>query len=320
MKILLLIDEKLSLPLEEFYQGLHKHIGSVDMRRLTSAEQANLKGYFAQHVDLSKFDRLVMQLNFDSLVAQVGFLKGLEKLVFLDNNIFSYSQHQQGGSDYCVKFYSRLPWARIINSNYTVTQVLQGKGLDIECIPRGYNSRYYTLEEKQRDIPVLVTQDIAKGASNPKRDELLRTIFNIMPDAKMLDNDERHDEEQLKRTHTLVFSDVGRGYYRAKVFEAMAAGCLVVCPNQSQLETRYLGLADMKNIVLFDNAQEFFDKIAALAAQPQLATDIAAAGKTYAHQDYQQFELGQRAGRLIEDPVRRSKDYRVGISFFGLRW
>ncbi|PIE46233.1 MAG: hypothetical protein CSA44_00690 [Gammaproteobacteria bacterium] len=184
MKVLLLVDDRLDFPLGEFYQGLHKQIGSVDIRRLNLNEQSFVKNYFAAHVDLNKFDRILMQLDFGLLSKQVNFFKDIEYVVFFHNNAFSGEQHQVGNSKQYLKFYRRLPWARIITSNYTVMQTFHDNGLDVECIPRGYHSCYRSVNHVERDIPLLVSAAV----ENPIQQAFFQEILKAFPEAQVLDS------------------------------------------------------------------------------------------------------------------------------------
>ncbi len=316
MKILLLVDDRLDFPLAEFYQGLHKQIGSVDIHRLSLSEQSAVKNYFATHVDLSKFDRIVVQLDVDLLSKQVNFFREIEYVVFFDNNAFSREQYQAGVSEQYLKFYRRLPWARIIVANYTVMQTFHDKGLDVECIPRGYNSCYRSVNHVERDIPLLVSS----ASGNAMQEAFLQELLKAFPYAQLFASDDQHDEQLLKRANIVVFSDIHHGYYQDKIFAAMAAGCTVMCPNQSTYETSCLGLVDMENIVLFDDYKQFADKLALLHNTPELAAQVCANGQAYAYKHFQAFELGCQAGRAIAVPMRRIRDYRLGLSVFGMRW
>lgn len=339
MKVLLLASERNAKRYSEFYVGLHKTIGSLDMRRLSDDDQANLRNYFAQNVTLGNYDRIVLQFNHHTLCNQVSFLKTLKNLVFLAKfinfsgagtrgalaNIVTSSfttrnQVNLGDAAY-LKVFKKMPWVRIIVSNYHALQHLESLGLDVKFVPDGYN----TLKFRDQDLPRTIKLALVESSqieSTPERNAFIQTLKSQYPQL-IIEKDDTTPQiasSTLPRTLVAVCADFGVGEYRSRVFEAMACGCLVMCSNQGDIENKPLSLRDGKNIVLFNSFDEFQYKLQLLMRQPQKMAEIAKAGQALAMEQHQYFDLGTQAAKYIAAPMRNPNDYDVGLSVFGWRF
>lgn len=337
MKILLLLGEgeHNTLP-DEFYSGLHKKIGSVDLRRLGQEEQAQLKLYFTTSVNLNKYDRVVMNIDFDVLPAQLKFLQSIHSLVFID----SFASHDRRDGVYKnrhLNFYKQIPWARIIvNSFFIMSNYLQA-GLDVCCVPKGYSS---TANFRQRRLDSTATP-VDEGNIFTDREQRQRFLDLVVKDYQGARIIGRHAEitlvdvlypgykeeqgvvsslgQMLSSIRLVIFPDINRGEYRTRLFEAMADGALVLSYNHGDIENRQLGLIDMKNIVLFNYYQEFRNKMVTLADRPDVAGTIADEGRKLVEKNYRQYDLGIKAAEYIAEPTREPEAFRLGLSVFGIR-
>lgn len=330
MKLLLLIDADDASVLEEFYSGLHKKIGSVDLRRLNKDEQNRLKLYF-DSVELGRYDRIVLQLDFDALSKQLKFLQTLPNLVFIDN-----VAHQDVGGDSRkerhLTFYKRIPWARVVVTSYTILERFQAGGLDVCCAPKGFDS----VRSKNQNFRKKMDFELLDDA-NSRRRHFLELVKETYPTAALINYSlELSFEDLIKYTpeykHTnllemdldelylTVCPDIGIAEYRGRVFEAMSCGQVVMCYDQGEAENRYLGLADEDNVVLFRSFPEFQEKVTRLLTKPSLARKIAFTGQALAKANHQQFDLGVKAAKCIATEMRDPTDYKLGISAFGIHF
>ncbi|MCS9524517.1 glycosyltransferase family 1 protein, partial [Pseudomonas aeruginosa] len=118
MKVLFLVQKEQRAILDRLYDGIAAHC-ECDTRWLSSEEQADLRGYFRKHVDVSRYDRILFFLRFKKEMRQVRFIRSVPNLVILEHD--AYQNYIP--CKYTGKFsahYRRLPWARVISSGHTV--------------------------------------------------------------------------------------------------------------------------------------------------------------------------------------------------------
>ena len=83
MKVLFLVQKEQRVILDRLYDSIARHAGDCDTRWLSSDEQANLKRYFREQVDISRYDRIVFFLRFKKEMRQWRFIRTLPNLVIL---------------------------------------------------------------------------------------------------------------------------------------------------------------------------------------------------------------------------------------------
>ncbi len=318
MKVLLVTSEEYSKTYNEFYVGLHKRLGSMDTRRL-KAEQRNLRSYFAHHIDLKKYDRIFIHLAFSAIKTQMRFLKQLDNVVFYDTSAYNGDSINAGGVDAHLKLYQKIPWARIIVSNYHAMTVFQREGLDAWCVPKGFNSQYYRDKKLKRNVPIMLIKNEDEKASEAFL-ALEERLGRRYPNLQTEDNFVKSGASQLNRTGVVICADLHREEYSRKIFRAMACGCLVVSFNQGDEENFYLSLKDMENIVLFDDVEVLFEKLATLTKHPTLMKSIIQNGRDLALENHNDLRLGAKAADYVAAGMRDRKDYRIGLSAFGWRF
>lgn len=315
MKVLLLMNEDSEDIYGEFYSGLHKQIGSVDYRRIGDFEQENLKKYFKEHVDLTKYDRIIFDLHFLIMAPQARFFRQLDNIVFIDYTACfdemldspHYLQH--------TRFYKKLPWSRVITSSYQAMDRLQSEGIDAWCVPEGYSTQKYANANLKRDIS-LVLIDNKFTESSRDRVDFMEALKTRHPQVVIEDN-VSGNTSRLNRARMAICADMGAGEYGGKVFSAMASGCLVFSYNQGRDESLHMGLLDMENIVLFSDFDDFQEKLDYLNQYPDIIEKIAKEGQDFAVAHHQQMNLGRQAGKYIAATMRKMSDYRKGFSAFG---
>lgn len=315
MKILLLLDQDSEANYTEFYTGLHKQIGSVDYRRLGNEEQQNLKGYFNNHVDLSKYDRIIFDLPFLVIAPQVRFFQQLKHIVFFDDTAgfdeMVVSQHYNQH----LNFYKKILWARVIVTSYQAMHRLQTVGIDAWCVPEGYNTLRDSESHQQKDIEMMLLDNQFSETADERR-SLINSLKAAYPKL-VVEEDLTVNFSRLGRAKIAVCADIGVGGYSGKVFSAMACGCLVMCYNQGRDESLHMGLVDMQNIVLFNSFENFCEQIDYLEKNSILISKIAQAGRDFATENHQQVNLGRQAAKYILTSMRDLSDYRKGFSAFG---
>ena len=305
MKVLFLVQKEQRAILDRLYDGIAAHC-DCDLRWLTSDEQANLRRYFREHVDVTRYDRILFFLRFKKEIRQVAFIRSVPNLVILEHD--AYQNYIP--CKYTGKFsahYRRLPWARVISSGHMVTERLRAEGFDAVFVPKGYDQALLQApppeERRERDIELAFvgsTNSVAYSGRKALLDELAQVEPLVVTRTKS-------GEEYcatLNRIRFFVSADVGMGEYMIKNFEAMACGCVLLAFDQGAAENQALGFKDMVNVVFYKDIPQLQEKLAALRSNPQLAAEIARNGQDLAVSQFSFARIGQRIVEALKPPLR----------------
>ncbi|HCS42932.1 MAG TPA: glycosyltransferase [Pseudomonas sp.] len=301
MKVLFLVQKEQRAILDRLYDGIAEHC-ECDKRELTSEEQDDLRGYFRQHVDVTRYDRIVFFLRFKKEIRQVRFIQTVPNLVILEHD--AYQNYIP--CKYTGKFsahYRKLPWARVISSGFMVSERLRAEGFDAVFVPKGYDQTLLQDQGGERDIELAFvgsTNSVAYSGRKALLDELGRVESMIVTRTKS--GEEYCDT--LNRIRFFVSADVGMGEFMIKNFEAMACGCVLLAYDQGAAESSALGLQDMHNVVLYQDVPQIQQKLAVLRADPELAQRIASNGRELAVSQFSFARIGQRIVEALVPALR----------------
>ncbi|MGE6240360.1 glycosyltransferase [Ectopseudomonas guguanensis] len=316
MNVLFLVQAEQRAILDRLYDGIAEACDSCDIRWLSSGEQANLKRYFREHVDVAKYDRILFFLRFKKEMRQWRFIRTLPNLVILEHD--AYQNYIP--CKYTGKFsahYRRMPWVRVISSGAGVSQRLREEGLDACFVPKGYDQTLLTCSDRERDIELAFvgsTKSVAYSGRKALLDELGRHENLLVTKTK---SGEEYCET-LNRIRFFVSADVGMGEYMIKNFEAMACGCVLLAYDHGEVENSALGFVDMENLVLYRTVAQLREKLAVLRADPERALRIAQAGRRLAEEQYGFDRIGHKIVEAMR-PALRVPERRAGwLAWLGL--
>jgi len=302
VNVLFLVQAEQRAILDRLYDGIAQACDSCDIRWLSSDEQAHLQRYFHEHVDVSRYDRILFFLRFKKEMRQWRFIRTLPNLVILEHD--AYQNYIP--CKYTGKFsahYRRMPWARIISSGAQVSQRLREEGFDACFVPKGYDQALLSYQGRERDIELAFvgsTKSVAYSGRKALLEELGQ-LENLLV-TKTKSGAEYCDT--LNRIRFFVSADVGMGEYMIKNFEAMACGCVLLAYDQGEEENRALGFVDMENLVLYRTVVELCDKLAQLRADPAWAARIAVSGRMLAESRYSFARIGAEVVQAMQAPLR----------------
>lgn len=301
MNVLFLVQLEQRVILDRLYQAVASHC-NCDLRWLSREEQADLRRYFREQVDVTRYDRIVFFLRFKQEIRQVGFIRSIPNLVILEHDAcqnYIPGKYQGRFSEY----YRRLPWARVINSGYVLSERLSQEGVDSVFVPKGYDQAVLLNLGRERDIELGFVGSLKSGVYSERR-ALLESLAQAENLSMLSAAPGDAYCELLNRIRFFVSADVGLGEYMIKNFEAMACGCILLAYDQGEAENRALGFVDMENIVLYRSVDELRQKVQLLRNDSSLAEGIAANGQRLVEREYSFARVGQRIAEALKAPLR----------------
>lgn len=301
MKVLLLVQKEQRIILDRLYESIAAHCELCDIRWLTSAEQADLKSYFQQHVDTSRYDRIVFFLRFKKEIRQRRFIRTVPNLVILEHDAYqNYIPGKYRGQ--FSRHYRHLPWARILCSGAEVSRKLQAEGFDAVFVPKGYDHALLRNLGRERTVGLGFVGSTGNKVYGGRK-QFLEELGRLEPLEVVRTGSGREYLEKLNDIRFFVSADIGLGEYMIKNFEAMACGCVLFAYDQGEAENRALGFVDLQNIVLYRNIEELRSKLSRLRGEPRLAAAIAEAGQRLVEARYSFAVIGKRISAALEAPL-----------------
>jgi len=283
-----------------FYSELGKHV-TLDYRKLDKREQSNLKVYF-KSIDITKYDRIFLELRFKKQLKQRHFIATLPNLVEYE---WDATQNYKKGGKYegaWSKYYSTMSSLRVISSGHIVSERLRNEGHDVRFVPKGFNESEISCKDLPRDISLGFIGRVTKAAYDERKrfldgcvSELGLQMLRTEPGLAYC--------EMLNRIRYFVSADHGLDEYMGKNFEAMAAGCILCSYRQGGGEEEALGLVDMANVVLYSDLAELKSKLSVLNSEPSKADEIARAGRLLAEREYTLARLAEKTALELIEPV-----------------
>lgn len=316
MKVLFLVQAEQRAILDRFYDGIVEECESCEVRWLSSREQANLRRYFRDQVDVTRYDRILFFLRFKKEMRQWRFIRSVPNLVILEHDAYqNYIPCKYTGA--FSAHYRRMPWARIISSGAEVTRRLCDEGFDAHFVPKGYDQMLLQHQGRERDIELAFigsTKSVAYSGRKALLDELGQ-VENLLVTKT---NSGQDYCDMLNRIRFFVSADVDMGEYMIKNFEAMACGCVLFAYDQGEVENASLGFRDMHNLVLYRSVAELREKLAQLRVDQQLAQRIADNGRYLAEQEFSFRAVGHKVAQAMRTPLRAPQRSISWLRWIGL--
>lgn len=276
----------------------------LEILRLAVDQQRNLRKSLAC-IDLTAFERVVLDLPFKNVHRQARYLASLNGLLIYEED--AYLNYHAGSRWHGVfsKFYLRLPQARILVTGARVAARLQAEGFAVNFAPKGYDPARQFLQPESADLQL---RDIELGfigrtasATYSSRKELLEGLAAVEPLQILRTEPGDAYRQMLNRIRYFISADVGLGEFMAKNFEAMACGCVLLAWRQGSEES-VIGLQDGQHLLLYSDLAELRGHIAALRSDPARAQQIADAGRAFVEANLSYSHLAARIAQLLAEP------------------
>ncbi len=303
MRVLVLTAAQRLPDLSTLYSELGKRV-DLQVLRLEKKPQRNLRKTL-RDVDLSSFERIVLDLPFKNVYWQTRYLKRLNGLLVYDEDACQNYLSNSRWFGAFSRFYQRLPQARILVTGASVAERLQAEGFAVSFAPKGYDParQYLQLESaviEQREIELGFIGRTA-SAAYAGRKELLEQLAASEPLQLLRTEPGDAYRQMLNRIQLFISADVGLGEYMAKNFEAMACGCVLLAWRQGSEEPA-IGLRDGEHLLLYSNFSELREHIATLRNDPVRAQRIADAGRAFVESQLSYAHLAMRIAALLSEP------------------
>ena len=303
MRVLVLTSAQRLPDLSTLYRELAKQV-DLQVLRLEKKPQRNLRKTL-RDVDLSSFERIVLDLPFKNVYRQTRYLARLNGLLVYDEDACQNYLSNSRWFGVFSRFYQRLPQARILVTGASVAARLQAEGFAVNFAPKGYDpGRQFLQPEsaviKQREIELGFIGRTA-SAAYAGRKELLEQLAASEPLQLLRTEPGDAYRQMLNRIQLFISADVGLGEYMAKNFEAMACGCVLLAWRQGSEEAA-IGLRDGEHLLLYSNLSELREHIVALRNDPMRAQRIADAGRAFVESQLSYAHLAMRVAALLSEP------------------
>lgn len=303
MRVLLLTAAQRLPDLSTLYAELGQ-LHSLEVLRLEKQAQRNLRKTL-RDLDLSVFERIVLDLPFKNVYRQSRYLARLSGLLIYEEdacqNYLSNSRWHGAFS----QFYRRLAQARILVTGASVAARLQAEGFAVSFAPKGYDPARQFL---QSEAAAIAAREIELGfigrtasAAYAGRKELLEQLAASEPLQLLRTEPGDAYRQMLNRIQLFISADVGLGEYMGKNFEAMACGCVLLAWRQGSEEPA-IGLREGEHLLLYSNLAELLEHIAALRCDPLRAQRIADAGRAFVEAQLSYPHLAARIASLLAEP------------------
>ena len=294
---------------DKLYNAIGNNLATFDLRWMKADEQADLRRYFRDKVQVELYDRIVMFIRFKKEIKQVHFIRSIPNLVMLEYDAFQnyYPCKYRGVFS---RHYSKLPWVRVISTGYDVSQKLSSEGVDCVFVPKGYDESVLYNYGLERDVGLAFLGSLRNKTYRQRRefleelarreDMLIKTTANF-----------KEFCELLNRIKIFVSADIGFGEYMQKIFEAMACGATVCSWNHGEVENDALGFVDMENIVLFNSMNELQSKLKILRDSPEMAQSIAEHGQQLVEKKHRFAYIGKSIVDALKKPLRVKREKSI---------
>jgi hypothetical protein len=311
VNVLLITKTDAPVPINTFWNSLGQHC-RLEKKEFGPAEMEHFEASLAA-LDFSRYDRVLLYQNIRRIGRRYPVLRTVPNLVLLEH-------------DACQQFMRKSPWCgrydkvfrdistlRVLVSNRTSEKIFREAGIDCVYVPKAYDDRNVRFLGRPRDIDFgyigrvkhRVYEDRRKllaAVQKPLNLQMLRTEFG----------DVTGYNDTLNRIRFFVSADIGMKEFMFKNFEAMAAGCVVLAQRQPDYEQAALGFEDMKNIVLYDGADELIARAEQLRNDPDLAERIAAAGRALVTERHTMTRRGAELAEALRPAVQPAPRLSTG--------
>lgn len=257
---------------------------------------------FFKDTDLSMYDRVVADTNLRRLGPGYKFLKNAPNLVVFDHDVYQTNvQYAEWHRKYPAAMRD-FKNARIIVSGYELSKQLCQLGIDCSFLPKGYDHKKIRFLNMDRDIEAAFVGRTKNKVYRDRRSFLNRIGKRESVPVMRADPGEPYNK-LLNRIQVFISADINFGEYMIKNFEAMAAGCLLLAWRQPGGEQRMMGLEDGNNVLLYDNENEFIEKLNWAKANKYEAGVIASKGRELAENQHKWLDRAKIIPDLIKEPI-----------------
>ena len=298
MKVLALSSARREPDFSTVFQHLGLYV-DLDLLVLDKQAQRDLRGTL-HGVDLSRYQRVLLDLHFKHIRRQTHFLQSLPGLLIYEEDACQNYLQGSRWSGHFSRFYRALPNARVIVTGASVADQLAEEGFNVKFIPKGYDPAKIFVEQSKRDIQLGFIGRTGSAVYTGRREMLEQLAVSEPLQVLRTDPGEPY-RKMLNRIVYFVSADVGLSEYMAKNFEAMACGCVLLAWRQGA-EEEAIGLQDGYHLLLYSSIDELRGHLQRLRRDPDWAQGIADNGRCFVEQHVAHPKLARRLADELGKP------------------
>ncbi|MDO4435252.1 MAG: glycosyltransferase [Cardiobacteriaceae bacterium] len=309
MKVLLLTPKHPPSYTDDLYLALRAKVGTCDFYPLDERQSSNLEEFFARHIRLAHFDRILLMFDGKFIYEQSPFLRRLPTLGVLSLN---YDGNDALINKRMISNFTTMPWLRWIGSNLELCHQYQDQGYDAYWIPSVFDNQKFVQRIRKRVTRYCYVY--GNKAACDLVSESLSHAMSVMPLSKeeVLNDDSIHFASE----DIFVFWPDTHDNDMSPMIKAMACGAAVVSRDVSMEKRVLYGWHEGRDMLYAT------DELHLIRLLRQLVLDETLI-RTLSHHAVQKVKLfypqtvGKRIGAHLEVPVRNPGDYRMKQRIFG---
>lgn len=308
MKILLLSSDKNEGRTFPLYGGIRRFAGTCEVFYLSREANRDLASFFARHIRLERYDRILLHLDPKEIYKHGRFLRALPFL-----SLLVYQKHYSfREASLMRKNLHTMPWIQLLSDDEKLIKKYEEEGINTVLIPQAYDGTMYRAQVR----PDYAHQCVFYG----KDDAFLKMRHQFSDGCFGWQLAVVHHQHPTKH---LFLGDIF-AYYPHKQFnpqvvlEAMASGALVIMPDPGKVMRVLYGFRHEENCLLMDDVADLPDLLAILSQRaivvPQMIENSLSLAEDFSYQ-----ALGNRIGKiLLSSSPRLASDYPLRARIFGV--
>ncbi|AEF24134.1 glycosyltransferase family protein [Pseudomonas fulva] len=299
------------------WKGLEQ-FAQVELVRLDKKEQKNLDQVL-RRFDLGQYDRIILDLLFRHISRQVKLLARIPGLVLYEEDACQEFLASSKWRGHFSDFYRKVPHARVIFTGYRVSERFKSLGVDACFLPKGYDSAKLYDMTLPRDIQLGFIGRLGSDDYQARRAFLERAVCEH---GLQMMRTEPGDEYRyaLNRMTIFLSADIGLGEYMAKNFEAIACGCVLIAYRQGQGEEEALGFIDGENVLLYEDYEQFCQRLDFIIANPAEMVRLKARAAALARQRFDYLRQAESLYALLRRETRTPQPKNWPARLFERLW
>jgi hypothetical protein len=307
LKVLAMVSQDRHVQVDALLDRIGEEV-NLKVLKLPDEKTTDLSGVL-HSAEIEKFDRTLLLLKFRHIRTQAATLRSMPGLVLHETDACQDRIPESRLFGAFTNFYQKLPAFKLVCTGYTLSKYFSSKGIDAYFVAKGADTAALTDLGLSRDIELGFIGKMIQGVYKP-RTQMIQKLQEKQGLQTFRTEGIEEYRNGLNRIRIFVSADIGLGEYMYKNFEAMACGCLLMAYRQGEGEEEALGFQDMQNVVLYDNEDEFSQKLSWIRSHPDEVERIRLAGNQHVRTRWSFVQTGEQIAEILQMQVKPNASYR----------